>query len=254
MSKNLLEYAVDYSSSNFDTLRLKTEHTPIVRVSSVKHKTHREIKTYRRRPKQANKPCYDGLTGRWLAAYEIARNFENKVPLIDRDDIRHDIILEIGKAFCRAPLTRPAMIRIASYTVANYYREQHRINDGLDCQHCSKDKRLDCRNRQNYDVCPKAFKLERFSKPIADDNGNLTELGWTIADDKAIDLESWLDASLFINGYCIKDNNGKPVWKHPACPTRLLEIATKIRDDIPLSASERQYISRFRKAQQKALF
>ena len=45
---------------------------------------------------------------------------------------------------------------------------------------------------------PKAIKIESLSKPITDSQGNVTELGDTIADDKAIDIGAWLDARTFL--------------------------------------------------------
>ena len=65
-----------------------------------------------------------------------------------------------------------------------------------------------------------------------------TELYEVVADDHAVDLEAWLDAKTFLLG----------------CPMRLLQIATKITHGQKLTATDSQYLWRFRKRQQKPLF
>ena len=74
-------------------------------------------------------------------------------------------------------------------------------------------------------------------KPIADDDDNLTELGELIADDKAIDLDQWLDSKAFLLG----------------CPQRLIGIAHKRLKDMPLDHKDREYLRRFRQREQKRL-
>jgi hypothetical protein len=86
--------------------------------------------------------------------------------------------------------------------------------------------------------CPKAIKLEYLDKPITDSEGNITELGELIADDKAIDLDQWLDAKAFKQG----------------CPQRLIGIALKRLEGIPLDHIDREYLRRFRQREQKRLF
>jgi hypothetical protein len=135
------------------------------------------------------------------------------------------------------PFTEPAMYRVASVTVADYWRAQYKLTNGLDCGSCSKAQRRKCRKDWLYPECPKAIKLEYLSKPIADSDGNLTELGELIADDKAIDLDAWLDSKTFLLGY----------------PQRLIDIAHKIRQGQPLTPYERLYLYRFRKREQKRL-
>ncbi|MFC1995233.1 hypothetical protein ACFLVK_02370, partial [Chloroflexota bacterium] len=80
-------------------------------------------------------------------------------------------------------------------------------------------------------------KIESLNKPIIDSQGNLTELGELIADDKALDIDAWIDARTFLLG----------------APERLLTIGGKIRDRITLTESERQYLSYWRKREQKSL-
>jgi hypothetical protein len=134
------------------------------------------------------------------------------------------------------PLTEVAMCRVASITVVHYWRAQYRLTNGLDCGSCSKAQRRKCRSEDLYSECPKAIKLEYLSQPITDD-GNLTELGELIADDKAIDLDAWLDADTFLRG----------------CPQRLIAIAHKIQQGQALTHGERDYLWRYRKREQKAL-
>jgi len=68
--------------------------------------------------------------------------------------------------------------------------------------------------------------------------GDIVQLKDTIADDKAIDLEAWLDEATWRLG----------------CPMRLVEIARKRLYGIPLDNKDKCYLWRFRKQEQKKLF
>jgi len=68
-------------------------------------------------------------------------------------------------------------------------------------------------------------------EPTAYDND--MPLRDAVADDTAIDLDAWLDAGAFLLG----------------CPMRLIEIATKRKDGIPLNERDRRYFNR-RKAKE----
>jgi hypothetical protein len=68
-------------------------------------------------------------------------------------------------------------------------------------------------------------------------DGDTTELIETIADDKAIDLSAWLDAKTWLLG----------------CPIRLVQIAHKINNGDTLGKTDRQYLWRYRKREQKTL-
>jgi len=129
------------------------------------------------------------------------------------------------------------MYRIASRAVADYWRAYYKVNNGLDCHTCSKAQRHKCKEDDLYTQCPKSIKLEYLSKPILDGEGNLTELGELIADPKSLDLDAWERDSLWQIGY-------KP---------RLVAIAYKLKAGIPLAKTDRQYLWRFRKAEQKTL-
>jgi len=72
---------------------------------------------------------------------------------------------------------------------------------------------------------------------ITNGDGDTTSLIDTIADDKAIDLSAWLDAKTWLLG----------------CPIRLIHIAHKRVNGIPLEAKDRDYLRRFRRKEQKRL-
>jgi hypothetical protein len=135
------------------------------------------------------------------------------------------------------PYTEAVMYRIASRTVADYWFSHYSYTAGLDCKHCSKAQRQKCKEDNLYSQCPKAIKLESLNKPIIDSQGNTTELGELIADDKALDLDAWADARTFLLGF----------------PKRLLQIALKINNGSTLTATDSQYLWRFRKREQKSL-
>ena len=176
----------------------------------------------------------------WEKYIAIADRFQHKARAQDREDLKHTIMLRLAQVASNnghKPFTELAMYRVASITVVHYWREQYKLTNGLDCGSCSRTQRQKCRKDWIYPECPKAIKLEYLSKPIIDDNGNTTELGELIADDKAIDLDAWLDARVWLLG----------------CQKRLLDIAHKIDNGESLSAIDRAYLSKWRKKEQKRL-
>lgn len=79
--------------------------------------------------------------------------------------------------------------------------------------------------------------MEYLNKPITDAEGNVTELGDTIADDRALDIGAWVDARTFLLG----------------CPQRLIAIAHKRLGGTPLTGAEMKYLCKWRKREQKIL-
>ncbi|WP_332445500.1 hypothetical protein [Dehalococcoides mccartyi] len=188
-------------------------------------------------PQDETPLSYDRLDGEWAQWFRTAQRFEHKVPAQDRGDIRHSIILELARARARdgnKPFSEAMMCRIASCVVALYWRKQYKLTNGLECGSCSQKQRAKCRSADLYRQCPKAIKVEYLSKPITDENGNVTELGETIADDKAIDVGAWLDARTFLLSF----------------PQRLVLIAHKIDDGQTLTHGERTYLYKWRKREQ----
>jgi len=195
----------------------------------------------RKRQAPSNGNGYDGLEGDWLLYYKVASQFSHRAKSQDREDLLHDIIItlaDVARNNGHKPFTEPAMYRVASVTVVHYWRAQYKLTNGLDCGSCSKAQRRKCKEDWLYGDCPKAIKVESLAKPITDSEGNITELGELIADDKAIDLDAWLDADTFIRG----------------CPQRLIGIAHKRLEGIPLDNKEDCYLRRFRRREQKKLF
>ncbi|MFC1981420.1 hypothetical protein ACFLVN_04160 [Chloroflexota bacterium] len=112
-----------------------------------------------------------------------------------------------------------------------------KLHNGLTCGNCSKSQRHKCKEDDLYTECPKAIKLESLNKPVIDSEGNTTELGKLIADDKALDLDAWVSSSTWEIGY----------------PKRLVEIAYKLKAGIPLANYDMVCLSRYRKREQKRL-
>ena len=195
----------------------------------------------RKRQAYTNGNGYDQLAGEWLTYYNVASRFSHKAKAQDREDLLHDIILTLADVASNnghKPFTELAMYRIASVTVADYWRAQYKLTNGVECGSCSKAQRRKCKEDWLYGECPKAIKLEYLSKPIVDSEGNLTELGELIANDKTIDLDQWLDSKTFVRG----------------CPQRLIGIAYKIRQGQALEPKDKMYLMRFRQREQKRLF
>ena len=129
------------------------------------------------------------------------------------------------------------MYRIASFTVAQYWRDYYKRTYGIDCGHCSNPQRKKCKAEDLYSECPKAIRIDSLNKPIVDGDGHITELAELIADNKAMDLEAWVSDRLWEIGY----------------PQRLVDIAYKLDRDEPLSNADLLYISRYRRQEQKKL-
>jgi hypothetical protein len=187
---------------------------------------------------------YSQLNGEWRDWLEVARKYERKVPSLDRYDIRHTILLELNKARQRdgEPLPLLRAYRIASLTVALYWRELNKplirvcVISGLAKEphnaECSyKDKPEDCRQCPFLAVSP----IQSLDQPTADSDGNESQLLDTVANDNAIDLDQWLDAKQWLLG----------------CHMRLIEIATKRMDGIPLNEKDRRYFNRQRQKELK---
>jgi DNA-directed RNA polymerase specialized sigma24 family protein len=203
----------------------------------------RSIKSSRRpKAKQAQDygDGYGQLEGEWATYYQIASHFSRKAKAEDRGDLLHDIMLtlhQVAHSNGQKPMTQAKMYRIASHAVADYWRRQYSLTNGLNCGSCSKAQRKACKDDWLYAECPKAIKLESLSKPIIDSEGNMTELGEFIADDQATDIDEWLDTRLFEAGY----------------PLRLVAIAQKVTQGVTLTGYDKTYLYRFRKRQQRKL-
>jgi hypothetical protein len=65
---------------------------------------------------------------------------------------------------------------------------------------------------------------------LTDGDGDTAELWQTLADDKAIDLEAWLDARRWLLG----------------CPKRLVQIAYKRYVGKPLDGKDQDYLDHYR--------
>jgi hypothetical protein len=177
----------------------------------------------------------------WDKYIAVADRFQHKARTQDREDLKHTIILRLAQVASNnghKPFTEAVMYRIASRTVADYWRSQYKLTNGLDCGSCSRKQRQKCRSEDLYRQCPKAHKLESLNKPIIDSEGNITELGNLIADDTALDIPQWLE------------RNEQLLHS----PDRVLAIAGKIQDGETLTDTERRYINRFRHREQKTLF
>jgi DNA-directed RNA polymerase specialized sigma24 family protein len=151
----------------------------------------------------------------WQKYIEIADKFQHKAKFEDREDLRQDIILRLAEVASNnghKPFTEASMVRVASYVAMEYWHNLKRQ--------------------------PTILSL---NEEIDDGEGNSIELYQTIADDKALDLEAWLDAKAWLAG----------------CPKRLVDIAYKRVIGKPLDAKEKMYLSRYRQKElakaQKAL-
>jgi len=196
---------------------------------------------HRRKQPNGNGNGYDRLTGQYLIYYRIASRFTGKVKEQDKGDVLHDIIVtlaDVERNNGHKTFSEAAMYRIASRTVALYWRSYYKYTNGLTCGNCSKAQRRACKENWLYGGCPKAISLESLDRPVIDADGNITELGNLIADDKALDLEAWADARTFLLG----------------CPDRLIQIAFMRMEGTPLEPKDQEYLRRFRLREQTTMF
>ena len=169
----------------------------------------------------------------WQQYIEIADKFQHKARYDDREDLRQEIIVrlaEVDRANGHKPDNLSWAYRIASLTVAQYWHNYYRRLNGIDCGHCSNPQRKQCKAKDLYSKCPRAVEIESLNKPIVLQDGTLTELGYLLADDNAIDLDDWLDAKRWLLG----------------CPRKLVKIALKIADGDALTIKDRVYLHRYR--------
>ena len=149
----------------------------------------------------------------WDKYRTIATKFQRKAKPEDREDLRQNIIVKLADIESKyngsgESLTEGGMVRVASYTVLAYWRDIMRLPP-----------------------------ITSLNNTVDDGDGNETEFYQMLADDKAVDIEGWLDAKL---------------WLYRA-PPRLVKIAYKKVSGIPLADSERNYLYQQRKKCQKKL-
>ncbi len=150
----------------------------------------------------------------WQKYMEIADKFQHKARYEDRDDLRQNIIVRLAEVELKyngsgKTLSDGGMVRVASYTVMEYWRSIMRLP-----------------------------AITSINEVVDDGDGNETELYQMLADDKAIDVEDWLNARL---------------WLYKA-PLRLVKIAYKKVAGYALNSREQNYLSRFRKKAGNGLF
>ncbi|MDH4269829.1 MAG: hypothetical protein OEV52_05970 [Dehalococcoidia bacterium] len=206
----------------------------------------RQLKSSRRRSHRQvddGNNGYDHLPEPYLTYYKIALRFGHKALLDEQDDLLHDIIEGLARVAKDRALGEAAMYRIAEHIKDHYWYKHYAYHNGLDCQHCGKVQRAKCRTAWAYSDwayydCRRAITLESINQPIIDSEGNITELAELIADDKALDLEEWLDAKIFLIG----------------APIRLKQIARKLNNKVEaLTVAERKYLCKLRRKTQKTL-
>ena len=193
---------------------------------------------------QGNGNGYDQLEGDWALFYKVARYFIHKVKFEDREDFLHDTMLEMAKVKAKyevisKPLSEAGLIRVARYEVADYWRKWYKRKNGIDCSRCSKAQREKCKEWFLYgdNNCPKAIKLERLDRLVEDGKGDATPLHELIADDKAVDLVSMVDARLTLDSY----------------PTKAVKLLYKRYAGYPLDNTEQSYLYRFVRKAKKQL-
>jgi len=89
---------------------------------------------------------YDQLDGEWLTYYQVASHFSHRAKAQDREDLLHDIMVnlaDVARHNGHKPITEPAMYRVASVTVADYWRAQYRLTNGPEGYQAGKPVKAD---------------------------------------------------------------------------------------------------------------
>ena len=89
---------------------------------------------------------YHHLNGDWALYYKVAKGFIRRVKPEDRQDFLHDLFLTMAKVKAKyqvidKPLTEGGLVRVASFPVAQYWREKFQHINGVDCGRCSNSQR-----------------------------------------------------------------------------------------------------------------
>jgi len=109
----------------------------------------------------------------WQSYDQIADTFKVKAKYQDRQDLKGDIVTRLAEIANRngKTLSKPSMLRIASYVVMSYWRDLMRLPT-----------------------------LNVTSETVEDSEGHETELYQMLADDNAIDLDNWIDCRIWLRG------------------------------------------------------
>ncbi len=205
----------------------------------------RSLKTRSRQKPESPKLDYHGLEGAWASYYNVASTYESKIPFPDRDDWRHDCMLELERATERdgKPLPDLRAYRIASLMVALYYRQQNHFSTRV-CVFSGRPVNLhcgECQNKSDGKRCAwlAVRPVASLDSEVIDPEGYRVRLLDTVATDKALDLpDRWCELNELRLGL----------------PLRLVEVAEKLDTGKPLDCKDRQYLSRWRRQAQKSLF
>jgi len=191
----------------------------------------------RKRQAEPNHNGYDQLEGDWAQYYKVTGYLVQHIHYEDRDDWLHDTMLEMAKVKAKyeltgKPLTEAGLMRVASYQVSEYWTRLRRLTTWLDCGNCSKEQRRKCRDEDLYSECPKFRQLVSLNAEVnSDGDGEPSELIEFIADDKAVDLDNWLDARRILRGL----------------PRRLVQIVYKRYSGYRLDGKEQDYLDHWHK-------
>jgi len=204
----------------------------------------RQLKSRARKRPEAVKLDYTGLAGDWQTYYKVASTYEPKIPLQDRDDWRHDCMLELDKAQQRdgKPLPELRAYRIASLMVSLYYRQLNGHSERV-CILNGYPQRLHCKNCQHKTQGKRCDwlavrPLADLDGVIVDNEGYETALLDTVASEDIRDMpDLWYDLNQ-LKG---------------SLPTRLVEIGYKRLEGKTLTGAERKYLCKALKQAQKKL-
>jgi hypothetical protein len=232
-----------------DTAKIKSlaRYVKTILPASLLASRRRTIKGHTRTTKPKTEPSYEGLSGEWADWYKTAKCYESKALTQDREDVRHDIILELADARKRdgQPIPQLRQYRIASLMIALYWRKLHPADSRVCLYYGAHAIKPRCDNctRPGSEQRPCPYKAYRPNESLereftTDTEGERLRLLDIVQTESVLDLPAaWTELNTWLLGF----------------PARLVEIAGKRLDNQPLDVKDRMYLTRFWKTHQKRL-
>lgn len=143
----------------------------------------------------------------WEEYVAVAEGFKYKADPQDWEDLRQDIIVraaEVARIYeiKNKPFTRGTMVWVARFTVRRYW----------------------------YDLSRRRRVVSLSTTIAGEDKRRPTELSERLADDRAIDLDAWIDAKARLR----------------ECPQRVVEIACKRVNGMPSDRRDSDHLKYYR--------
>ncbi len=156
----------------------------------------------------------------------------------DQEDFHHELLVRMARVKAKydaqgKELTEGGLMLVARNVELEYWHKRRVRLFGLNCSHCTVERRSLCRSTIEPSHCPKgnARQVLSLNRLIEHKNGGKpTELQDLIAG-KPTDIDARLDARRILQGM----------------PKKLVKVGYKVYAGIPLEPEEKKYLKRWQK-------